>query len=168
MVEKLNFGCGRKILKGYVNVDIQKHKKIDYSFDFNKFPYPLENDKFSYILVDNVLEHLDDPAKVLEELHRISKNNAIIHIIVPYYNCSGAYNDVTHKNFFNERSFEVLSNSSDFYWLEQRKRKFAIKKNELVPTRFGKLIWPKKLRMLAGKVFGEVFSLVDVELQVNK
>ncbi len=168
MGEKLNFGCGRKMLKGYVNVDIQKHKNIDYSFDFNKFPYPLEDDRFSYILLDNVLEHLDNPAKVLDELYRISKKNGIIHIIVPYYHCSGAYNDITHRNFFNEHSFEVLCNSGDFYGVEKKKKKFIIKKNDLVPTRLGWLIWPKKLRMLAGKVLGEVFSLVDVELQVRK
>ncbi len=36
---KFNFGCGKNIKEGYDNLD-----KID--FDFNKFPYPIEDSEF--------------------------------------------------------------------------------------------------------------------------
>jgi len=96
---RLNFGCGKDIKRGWVNVDIQKGEGIDKSFDFNKFPYPFKDNTFDYILVDNVLEHFDDPRKVVEELWRISKPDAIIEVKVPYYHSAGAYNDIGHKHF---------------------------------------------------------------------
>jgi len=166
-MKKLNFGCGKIIKKGWINVDIQKGKGIDKSFDFNRFPYPLKKDSFDFIMVDNVLEHLDEPIKVLDELNRISKKNAIIRIIVPYYNCKGAYNDITHKHFFNETTFDNIVNPDKHYSLKN-KNKFKIKKLELVPTRLGKFIYPKKLRWLISLVLGEVFKAIDVELIVKK
>lgn len=165
--EKLNFGCGKKIKEGWFNVDIQKTKGIDRSFDFNSYPYPLKDDSFSYILIDNVLEHLDDPTNVLDELHRIAKKGAIIKIIVPYYHCKGAYNDLTHKHFFNETTFDNLINP-DKHYSHKKKGKFKIKKLVLVPTRLGKLIWPRKLRWLVSLVLGEIISSIDVELIVEK
>lgn len=83
-MKKLNFGCGTKIKKGWINVDIQKNKKIDKSFDFNNFPYPLKSNSYDYILLDNVLEHLLYPDKTIYELCRMIKNGGIIEIIVPH------------------------------------------------------------------------------------
>ncbi len=130
-MKKLNFGCGRIIKKGWTNVDLQKGKSIDKSFDFNKFPYPLKSNKFDYILVDNVLEHLDDPVRVLDELSRISKKNANILIKVPYYNCKGAYNDITHKHFFNETTFDNMLNPESHYGYKEKREKTQNRKNHI-------------------------------------
>lgn len=164
---KLNFGCGRKILPGWTNVDIQKGTNVDKSFNFDQYPYPFKDNTFDYVLTDNVLEHLEDPIKVLDELYRICKRGAIIRIIVPYYHCKGAYNDITHQHYFNEDCFDNIVNPHKHYSLKE-KHKFKIKKNELIPTRLGKLIYPKKLRWMTGLVFGEVFKAIDVELIVLK
>ncbi len=67
-MKKLNFGCGNKILSGWVNVDIQRRKGIDLSFDFLKDKYPFKDSEFDYVLIDNVLEHLPDPSKVMKNL----------------------------------------------------------------------------------------------------
>jgi len=83
-IQKLNFCCGKDIKKGkeWINVDIQKAEGRDKSFNFDKFPYPFKDNEFDYILVDNVLEHLKNPRKVILEFWRISKPNAIIEVIV--------------------------------------------------------------------------------------
>lgn len=165
--QRLNLGCGKKILNGWMNADIQKGKDIDISFDFDKFPYPLKSNTFDYVLVDNVLEHLCDPAKVLDELHRICKKDSIVRIIVPYYNCKGAYNDLTHKHVFNETAFDVLVNGHNHY-VYDKKQKFKIKKLDLLPTRLGKLIYPKKLRWAVSLVLGEIIYAIDIELVACK
>jgi len=46
---KLNFGCGKEIMKDCINVDIQKDKTIDKSFDFNIFPYPFKYNRKYYL-----------------------------------------------------------------------------------------------------------------------
>jgi len=165
---RLNFGCGKKIKQGWYNVDLQKGKGIQKSFDFDKFPYPLKHDSFSFILLDNVLEHLNDPKRVLEELYNCSKADAQIMIKVPYYNCKGAYNDITHKHFFNETTFDNMINPEKHYGVrDQDNKKFKIMYVKLIPTRFGKL-FPRFIRKQVSYVLGEVFKEIEVSLIVMK
>ena len=114
-MKKLNFGCGkkRKKRKDWINADIFQGENVDKRFDFNQFPYPFKPNTFNYIYSHCVLEHLDDLRKVLEELWRISENNAIIEIIVPYYNHTCAFNEPDHKHWFNEKTFYSLVGYSD-------------------------------------------------------
>ena len=166
---KLNLGCGRKIIPGWVNVDIQKGAGVDKSFDFNTSPYPFIDNTFSLVLLDNVLEHLDDPKKALEELHRISIPHGKIIIKVPYYHCKGAYNDITHQHFFNETTFDNLINPEDHYALNAPiyNKRFKIDRLELIPTRFG-ILFPSFIRRQASYVLGEIFKEIEVHLLVMK
>ena len=61
----------------------------------------------------NVLEHLPDTIKVMEELHRVSKNGCIIHIRVPYWNSFISYGDPTHLKTFYQNSFDFFDQSTD-------------------------------------------------------
>jgi len=163
-MKKLNFGCGTDIKKGYLNVDIQKGKGIDLSFGFNKFPYPLKDNTFDYVLVDNVLEHLDDIDKIMMELRRICKNNAIIYIRVPYWNCFYAYGDYTHKHYFNELSFEVICNKC---YKRDKTRKFEIVELKLIPQRFIKFL-PHNLLRILSRIFNNIFIQIEVKMKVIK
>ena len=120
-MKKLNLGCGINIKKGYVNVDITKFNGVDKTFDFDVFPYPFEDSEFDEIYCDNVLEHLKNVSLVMKELHRITKSEGVIKIIVPYYNCYGAYNDITHKHYFSHLAFEPFykKNSRGNYFIKE-------------------------------------------------
>lgn len=141
-MKKLNLGCGINIKEGYINVDITKFNGVDKTFDFDAFPYPFEDSEFDEIYCDNVLEHLKNIPLVMKEFHRITKSEGVIKIIVPYYNCYGAYNDITHKHYFSHLAFEPFykKNSRGNYFI---KKEFNLRKLKLIPTRFGKLffIW---------------------------
>ena len=163
---KLNFGCGRNILKGYENVDIQEGKGINNSFDFNVFPYPYPGNYFDYIYCDNVLEHLDNPEWVMLELWRITKPNGIIRIIVPYYNSKNAYNDITHKHYFNERAIKVMCGIDHAYDTAPVKR-FNIKSIELIPIPLFKLV-PKFIREKLSGYIGNIIMAIDCEINVIK
>ena len=82
----LDLGCGKRKRKGAIGVDISEDTDADVIHDnnLNVFPYPFVDNEFDYVYADNVIEHLDNVVKVLEELHRISKNGATIKIIVPF------------------------------------------------------------------------------------
>lgn len=164
---KLNFGCGKNIKKGYVNADITRFEGVDKTFDFNVFPYPFSDGEFDEILADNILEHLDNIPAVMKELHRISKPGGEVRIIVPYYNCYGAYNDITHKHYFSHLSFEPFynKNSRGNYFLEER---FELKKLKLVPTRLGRLLLFDFVRKPASFIFGQIIQVIDITLVVKK
>jgi SAM-dependent methyltransferase len=117
MAMKINLGCGQKYLPGYLNCDVVPHVKADRYFDLNQFPYPLESDCADEIFMDNVIEHLDDVIKVMEELHRILKVGGRLRILVPYAKTDWALQDPTHKHYFTEQSFNyfLADNPYNFY-----------------------------------------------------
>ena len=104
-IKKLNLGCGKKIKQGYINLDNKFFRGVDVIHDLDKYPYPFKDDYFDYVLCDNVLEHLDNLIKTMEELHRITKKNGTIEIIVPYFSSIGAFQDPTHRHFFYLKNF---------------------------------------------------------------
>jgi len=163
-MKKLNLGCGADIRDGWVNVDIQKSRGIDKSFDFNKLPYPLNNSEFDYVYLSNVLEHLDSPDSVLNELWRICKNGGIIEIIVPHYTNKGAYSDMQHRHFFNEICFKELVEQIA---VVNKEKKFKILELKLTPTKAG-MIFPKKLREKLSLFFNGIISQIHVKLKVLK
>jgi len=83
--DKLNLGCGEFRKDGYVNVDYYANAEPDIRHDLNRFPYPFEDDRFALIEADHLLEHLQDPFRVMRELHRISRRDGLIIIRVPHF-----------------------------------------------------------------------------------
>lgn len=110
----INLGSGKKYLDGYINCDVVKNIKADKYFDLNKFPYPFNSNFADEVLMDNVLEHVDDVAKVVEEIYRILKPNGLFRIYVPYFKSDGAYQDPTHKHFFTERTMDYFAENFDY------------------------------------------------------
>lgn len=108
MEMKLNLGCGQKYLAGYVNCDVITEVKADQYFDLNLMPYPLESGCADEIFMDNVLEHLDNIPRVMEELHRVLKVGGRLRILVPYAKTDWALQDPTHKHFFTEKSMNYF------------------------------------------------------------
>lgn len=166
-MKKLNFGCGKNIRKEYINADLMDIDGVDINFNFNNFPYPFQNNEFDEILADNVLEHLDNIPAVMQELHRISKPDAMLRIIVPYYNCYGASNDVTHKHYFSHLSFEPFykKNARANYGLREE---FRLKSMKLIPTRLGRLLLFDSIRRPLSFIFGQIIQTIELEIIIRK
>jgi SAM-dependent methyltransferase len=104
----LNIGCGTDIRPGFINLDKVSLPGVDIVSDMTLFPYPFSNNAFSTILLINVLEHLPDTIKVMEELHRISQPGACLTIRVPYWNCILNATDPTHVRTFSEQTLDYF------------------------------------------------------------
>lgn len=115
-MNKVNLGAGKKPMIGYINVDKEKFPGVSVVHDLDKFPYPFGTSTVDRVLMDNVLEHLDDPIRVMKELHRITKPFGLIKIIVPYWNSSGAWQDLTHKQYFSYDSFNYFKEYSNYLY----------------------------------------------------
>ncbi len=157
-MNKLNFGCGFREKEGYDNVD----KK---DFDFNIFPYPILKNTYNKVYSHQVLEHLDDPERVLNELHRICKHNAEIEIIVPHFNNEGAFSMLGHKRYFAESSFKCLTEWNE-EWRESKKV-WEIISLEVTPSRFGRFI-PKIMRRPLSLLLRGIQKDICVKLRVVK
>ena len=163
-MKQLNIGCGKNLLKGYLNIDIRK--PYDMKINLNKFPYPFKTNSVDYVLMDNVLEHLDNPVKVIEELYRITKPSGHIKIIVPFYNCHHAYADITHKSFYCLDTFDNfdIEKKDKFYNLS--KAKFTIKKT-LIPTILACWI-PYDFLNIIALTFGNIVRNIIFEMRPIK
>ena len=107
-MNKLNMGCWKDIKHWYLNVDIVCLPWIDKVFDFEKFPYPFEDNSFDEIYCSHILEHMSDLWKVMDEFYRIWKNGCKIKIKVPYFASPNAMWDYTHKRTFNTNTFNYF------------------------------------------------------------
>lgn len=101
----LDLGCGNRKRPGSIGIDVNPRTAADVVHDLNVFPYPFAEDTFDVVYADNVIEHLAEPVRVMEELHRITKVNALVKVIVPYFRSLWAYIDPTHRHFFTVDSF---------------------------------------------------------------
>lgn len=104
-MEVLYLGCGNQKVPGSIGIDINPVSDADVIHDLNVLPYPFEESRFDEIIADNVVEHLNDVVKVMEELSRISKPGARIKIMVPYFRSKWAFIDPTHRHYFTVESF---------------------------------------------------------------
>jgi predicted SAM-dependent methyltransferase len=111
---KLDIGCGTSKKEGFLGVDILELPDVNVVHDLNVFPYPFKDSEVDEIWMDQVLEHLNEPLKVIEELYRICKNGASITIGVPYFRSFYATIDPTHKNFFGIHWFDYFDPKSPF------------------------------------------------------
>jgi len=176
---KLNMGCGDDILPDYVNADYSDYGGADTIVDFNTFPYPFKDNQFIYIKAQAILSHLNPniTIKIFEELHRISKHNAIISIRVPYM--SRTWNALDHKREWNFFSFINLCNP--FHEMKYfTKCKFEINRMYGIVGRYslGRFIpnfkvctwqeWRFGFRDVISMIISLVYQNIYVELKVKK
>ena len=55
---KLHLGCGKRFLKGYVHIDIDKHEHIDFHSRIDRLPM-IKNESVDLIYNCGVLEYFD-------------------------------------------------------------------------------------------------------------
>lgn len=115
---KLHIGCGKKILNGWINLDIMGLPGVDVIADLDDCkakPLPFKDNTFSEIRGEHVIEHIKDTLSMMQELHRISKPDARAIFVCPYGSSDDAFEDPTHVRPYFEGSFGYFS--QPFYWL---------------------------------------------------
>lgn len=115
MKTKLHLGCGTCILQGYVNVDTAPLPGVDLVHDLTEFPWPFQDLQFEEVIAVDVLEHLPDTMRTMEELFRITRPRGLVRIRVPYFNSWDASCDPTHVRLFNENSFDFFDPKTEVY-----------------------------------------------------
>ncbi|HUT37396.1 MAG TPA: methyltransferase domain-containing protein [Planctomycetota bacterium] len=116
---RLNLGCGRDIQEGYVNLDCVPLPGVSVVHDLNQFPYPFQDSSFDEILAQDILEHLHDTIRVMEELWRILVPGGILRIRVPDARSAYFLHDPTHVSRFTERTFDYFTQEAPSRFLSK-------------------------------------------------
>jgi len=117
MNKKLNLGCGKTILKEWINLDIMKGQGVDIVADLEKCsetPLPFEDHSIDEFYASHLIEHIHHTLPMMQELHRIAKNDAKAIFRLPYGSSDDAYEDPTHVRPYFLNSFGYFS--QPYYW----------------------------------------------------
>jgi hypothetical protein len=111
---KLNLGCGRNHLSGWVNVDNNDRVSPDVICDLNSFPYPFPDSCAKEIFMEHVLEHLSDPLAVMAEIYRLAQDDAIVTIKSPHFSCNWLH--PSHKSAISTKLFDFLNKDNEEFY----------------------------------------------------
>lgn len=107
---KIQLGGGVAVKEGFTNIDILPLQGVDIVADLTK-GIPLPDNSVDEVVAEHFIPHIPDVVFIMEEIHRVSKDGALVRIKVPYFKSHYACKDVTAKHFFTERTFEMFDRS---------------------------------------------------------
>jgi ubiquinone/menaquinone biosynthesis C-methylase UbiE len=104
----LEVGCGTHKTDGAVGLDLLDLPGVDIVHDMEQMPWPVEAASFDEVRCFHVLEHVVDICAVMDELHRVTKPDGRVHIVVPYFARYSSFKDPTHRRFCTFESFNYF------------------------------------------------------------
>lgn len=136
----LNLGAGERHRPDAVNVDLVDSTGPDVVHDLNRLPWPFPDDRFREVLAFDVIEHLDDVIRTMEEIHRVCEDGAIVRITVPHFSCSNAFTDPTHRHYFGCSSFHYVTGEHRFSFYTDRRFRRVHSRIVFVPTLLNRVV----------------------------
>ena len=92
-----------------INRDINRDVEPDLEYDLDRLPWPLPAGHFTEVFAYDVIEHCVNVLAVMEEIHRVTREGAVVRITVPHFSCANAFTDPTHRHFFGISSFNYVT-----------------------------------------------------------
>ncbi len=166
-MKKLDLGCGpRKKVEGSTGVDIRPAPHVDIVHDLNDYPYPFNDNEFEYIEMSHIIEHIEKPLLLMNEVFRIGRSGCNVRIITPHYTSQLSYGDFEHFHHFGYITFLTLQNTG----------LFVIKKHKLHFTDFYRItgisflanLWPRKWEKYLSFIFPAMFIEIRLTIQKNE
>lgn len=121
---RLNLGCGFKKFYDHWNVDIEPRCNPDQVWDLEQTPWPYEDNFFTKITADNILEHLGQNPRVftniIKEMYRVSQDQAEWFVSVPHHRCDLFWDDYTHVRPLSAKTFQMFDQNLNFETIERK------------------------------------------------
>ena len=144
MRKKLSVGCGNKTFSTeIVRLDISAEVNPDVVWDLNQFPYPFEESIFSEVECLDVIEHLADIPKTMEEFYRVLEPGGVLNITTPHYSCANSFIDPTHKWHLSYFSFDYFCEGHNLSYYSQARFRIRARRLQFQGNKFQKLMLSK-------------------------
>lgn len=155
---KINLGCGSEKLLGYMGVDNCKTSAADIILNLAKFPWKLKSNAYLEVRSSHFLEHLAEPLKAIQEIHRILKPGGKLSVIAPYYASPGAFYDLTHKCFFGYKTFDPFCDNREYSYFGSAKFKYI--KRRIVFPKLYQLLQIERIANLFPRIYEDFFAFI--------
>ena len=125
---KLAVGCGRRSPEpDLIRLDLSAEVNPDVVWNLDEVPYPFSDSMFTEIECFDVIEHLSNIPKAIEEFHRILTKGGILKITTPHFSCANSYIDPTHKWHLSYFSFDYFSEGHSLSYYSQVRYKIKMR-----------------------------------------
>jgi len=156
-------------MAGALNVDMSPDVGADVVHDLSSMPWPLPSNEFREVFAHDVIEHLDHIVGAMEEIHRVCRPGALVHITVPHFSSANAYTDPTHRHQFSCFSFDYFGAGHDLAFYSRAR--FERRRSQIVfyPTTMNKIVHrlanrkPKSYEQRWAWMFPAWFLSVELE-----
>jgi SAM-dependent methyltransferase len=143
-----DIGCGSKKVPGAFGVDLSADTDADLVHDLDAYPYPIESDTFDQIILQDVIEHIAEPYRLMGELHRIGRPRARIQLRTPHFSSSLAFSDPTHRHYFSSTAIRSLASPGFAHYSSVRFDVVHITLDQWLPFRVARIAalanrWPE-------------------------
>lgn len=102
---KLNLGCGHKRRNGFLGVDLFRCDAVDAVADLTR-TLPFRDSSIEEIWMDNVIEHVLYIPPLMQEIHRICRDGALVTILTPHFASHASWRDPTHLHHLSYVSMD--------------------------------------------------------------
>jgi SAM-dependent methyltransferase len=166
-MNKLDLGCGTAKVKNAIGVDKFLLPGVDVVCELDKYPYPFAHNVFDEVYLNDIIEHLPDTIKTMEEIYRICKPSAKVYIRTINWNSHYNAMDPTHVRTFHERSF-------DFYGNYPGRDYYSTARFDVISVKYGfnaqakKLFRSEKLMKYLSHYLNNVLEDLHFELKAQK
>jgi SAM-dependent methyltransferase len=103
---RVDLGCGRRPVPGAFGVDATLLPGVAAVARLDAPHLPFQSETVDHAYALNVLEHLDDLAGAMAEVHRVLAPGGRLTVEVPYFTSPSAFADPTHRRWFTYTTFE--------------------------------------------------------------
>lgn len=111
----LDLGAGLdRSMPGAVTIDRSPLASPDILHDLDVVPWPIESNSFDRITCREVIEHLSDIVRTMEEIHRIGRPGAQVLITTPHFSCANSFTDPTHHHHLGCFSFDYFTGGNQW------------------------------------------------------
>jgi len=130
----LDIGCGHRKAPNSIGVDIKRTRGVDIIADVCRLPF--KDESIDEIICSEVLEHVDDLVKAMEEIHRVLKPGGKVMIKVPHVKSLDAFRDPTHRNFFTIATMDYFTADSGYNYYSNARFKISSRRIIFMERKF--------------------------------
>lgn len=137
----VDLGCGDRKFPGAVGVDISPDTGADVVHDLDVFPWPFDDSSFDEVLLQDVIEHVADPYRVMAEVHRIARSGATVQLRTPHFSSVLAYSDPTHRHYLSALGVAALASPGFEHYSRVRFEVVSVRLDMWLPFRLAGIEW---------------------------
>jgi predicted SAM-dependent methyltransferase len=158
----IDLGCGPHKRKKAIGVDKRLLPGIDVVCDLEQ-RLPFKASSVDVVVMSHLVEHIRDLIAFMEEVYRVCKPGAEVHVVAPYYTSRGAFRDPTHVRFITEDTFQYFEPPTD-YGINTNFRIEKIEYDMRKPFRY----FPKRLQKRFRRYLWNVVDNLTITLRADK